>query len=222
MHELKYLKVATKRMAGYTGVLGPVRFKDGVSTEMLPRHVRDRMAAGMEFIEVDAEGNEMPAGSHNRLISEYKERAPVIAPLTRQTDAEKAAELSAAQVKNAKVPHLETKESLEKIAEEKGIKGVREIGAKWNVKHRSIPVLIEMILDAQEKSVAARDKKMQERAAAQAEAVKPVETPAAPVEEEKVDEVVSEKTAAAAAAFSAKIKEAAATGNLAAAVSTEE
>jgi len=83
--ELMYLKVATKRMAGYTGVLGLVRFKDGVSEEMLPRHIRDKMAASMEFLEVDASGKEQPAGAQHRLIREYKTRAPLSAPLARQT-----------------------------------------------------------------------------------------------------------------------------------------
>jgi hypothetical protein len=158
--EMKKLKVATARMAGYTGVLGPVRFTDGVSDEYLPRHIRDRMAASMEFLEVDAEGNEAPAGAQHRLISESAERAPKLEPLTRQTHAEKAAEIAAAAVLAAKVPVLETRASLEEIASKRGIKGLREIGKKWGVKHRSIPTLIEMILDAQEKSVAARDKKL--------------------------------------------------------------
>jgi len=170
--EMMKLKVATKRMAGYTGVLGPVRFTDGVSDEFLPRHIRDRMAASMEFIEVDADGNEQPAGAQHRLIRESKERAPKLEPLKRQTEEEKAAEIAAAAVMTAKIPVLETRQSLEAIASKDGIKGLREIGKKWGVKHRSIPTLIEMILDAQEKSVAARNKKLADKAAAEVEKLK--------------------------------------------------
>lgn len=238
--EMKKLKVATKRMAGYTGVLGPVRFKDGVSEEFLPRHIRDRMAASMEFLEVDADGNELPAGAQHRLLRESKERAPKLEPLKRQTDEEKAAEIAAAAVMTAKVPVLETRQSLEAIASKDGIKGLREIGRKWGVKHRSIPTLIEMILDAQEKSVAARNKKLADRAAAQTEKLKTTapaaETPAVVEDEDEADagstidpavqaeaDRLAAENAAEAEEFAAQeaLKAAAATGDLAAAVSTE-
>ncbi|QNH71665.1 hypothetical protein V1VFAS_069 [Rhizobium phage V1VFA-S] len=227
--EMKKLKVATARMAGYTGVLGPVRFTDGVSDEYLPRHIRDRMAASMEFLEVDAQGNEQPAGAQHRLITESAERAPQLAPLTRQTDAEKAAEIAAAAVLSAKVPVLETRASLEEIAAKKGIKGLREIGKKWNVKHRAIPTLIEMILDAQEKVVAARTKT--EAPAPVVEEPEVVETHDEKADDSSIDPAVAAETerlaaenAAEAEAFQAEqeaIKAAAATGDLAAAISTE-
>jgi hypothetical protein len=220
---MMYLKVATKRMAGYTGVLGLVRFKDGVSEDPLPRHMRDRMAASMEFLEVDLDGNEQPAGAQHRVIREYKERAPRSEPLKRQTDEEKAAEVAAAAVINAKVPVIETRESLLAIADKSGIKGLREIGNKWNVKHRSIPTLIEMILDAQEKAVAKRAKKD-----APAPAAAAVET-----ESEKdsaIDPVIAAealrleaeaKAEAEAFAKAAALKAAAASGDLAAAINAE-
>lgn len=246
--ELKKLKVATSRMAGYTGVLGPVRFKDGVSEEYLPRHIRDRMAASMEFVEIDSEGNEQPAGPQYRLIAENRQRAPQMDPLSRQSEVDKTKELASAAVVSAKVLVLETRESLEAIAEKLGIAGVREVAAKWGVKHRSIPVLIEMILDSQEKSVAARNKRLAEQAG---ETPAAVITPAAVVEQaienqsdpkDATNEVaenatktvpdaepvgfdpdaVSEKTAAAADALNEKLKAAAATGDLSAALNTQE
>lgn len=221
--ELMYLKVADKKWKGYTGILGMARFKDGVSVEMLPRHIRDRMAAAMPFIEIDSEGNEQPAGAQYRLIRESRSRAPIIEPLKRQTEGEKAAELAAAQVAAAKVPVLETRASLEAIAEKQGIKGLREIGKRWNVKHRSIPTLIEMILDAQEKAVAKRNK-ADTPAPAQA-----VEEPATDEAETIAPEVAAD--VAAAEALAAKeaeefeleaLKAAAASGDLAAAVNADE
>lgn len=234
--EMKKLKVATSRMAGYTGVLGPVRFKDGVSEEYLPRHIRDRMAASMEFLELDADGNETPAGAQYRLLTDTQERAPKVEELTRQTEEEKAAELAASAIQNATtLPELETRASLEATAEKGGIKGLREIGKKWGVKHRSIPTLIEMILDAQEKSVAAREKRLAEKVEAE-RANDPV--PAAVVEGETqtdaAPETDEEGHAPAAAEDAAKaeiaeflaeqerIKAAAASGNLAAAITDQE
>ncbi|NKL08288.1 hypothetical protein GFL39_25810 [Rhizobium leguminosarum bv. viciae] len=227
--EMKKLKVATARMAGYTGVLGPVRFTDGVSDEYLPRHIRDRMAASMEFLEVDAQGNEQPAGAQHRLITESAERAPQLAPLTRQTDAEKAAEIAAAALMSAKVPVLETRANLEELAAKKGIKGLREIGKKWNVKHRAIPTLIEMILDAQEKVVAARAKT--EAPAPVVEEPVVVETVDEKADDSSIDPAVAAETERLAAENAAEaeafrqaqeaIKAAAASGDLAAAISTE-
>jgi hypothetical protein len=238
--EMKKLKVVTTRMAGYTGVLGPVRFKDGVSEEYLPRHIRDRMAAAMELIEVDQDGNEQPAGAQHRLLREYKERAPKLEPLVRQTDAEKTLELTKAALNATKVPTLETRDGLEKIAEKGGIKALREIGVKWNVKHRSIPTLIEMILDAQEKGIAARNKKLADKIAqeneklqttapqaevAETEVAKGDVPPAEPVAGgniERPDETVTPRTANAAEKVSAALAAAASTGDLAASLSTEQ
>lgn len=219
--ELMYLKVSDKKWKGYTGVLGMVRFKDGVSVEMLPRHVRDKMAAAMPFIEIDSEGNEQPAGAQYRLIRESRARAPIIAPLKRQTEGEKAAEIAASQVATAKAPVLETRASLEAIAEKSGIKGLREIGNRWNVKHRSIPTLIEMILDAQEKAVAVRNKS---EAPKQAEPVaEPVSEPEAEPESTITPDVAADVAAAEALAAqeAEDFKQAAATGDLAAAINAE-
>lgn len=245
--EMKKLKVATKRMAGYTGVLGPVRFKDGVSEEYLPRHIRDRMAASMEFLEVDADGNEEPAGAQYRLIRDSKERAPKSLQLARQSEASKVAEIAQAAIMSAKAPVLETREGLEELASKGGIAAVREVAAKWNVKHRSIPVLIEMILDAQEKSIAARNKKLADKALAEAEKLKTTAPNPEPPQtangddEGQTDEGqgvaktipdaepvgftpddVSAKTSAAADAINEKLKAAAASGDLAASISTQE
>lgn len=154
MSDMKYLKVVDAKWKGYTGALGIARFVDGVSETMLPRHIRDRMAAAMNFVEIDADGNEQPAGAAHRMIREYAERAAPVKTLSRQTEGEKNAEIAASQVALAKFPVTLTRSELEAIASKGGIKALREVADKWNVKHRSIPTLIEMVLDAQEKAVA--------------------------------------------------------------------
>lgn len=206
--ELRKLKVAAPHMAGYTGVLGRARFKDGVSEEYLPRHIRDRMAAGMAFLEVDQDGNETPAGSLYRQIAEAKSEAELKEPLARQTEAEKAAELAKAAIDANPVQSLETRESLEAIADRSGIAGLREIASKWNVKHRSIVVLIEMILEAQDKYVIARNKRLSDRAADEALRLEqtspqpdmPVEPPVTIVLEGEQEPDENEAALAAAAA----------------------
>lgn len=210
--EMKKLKTVQPRMQGYTGILGMVRFTDGLSDEYLPRHIRDRMAAAMEFVEIDQDGNEQPAGAQHRLIR-GNQSSIVLEETPRQTDAEKAAEASQLAIAKSKVPVLATKEELEAIASASGIKGLREVGNKWGVKHRAIPTLIAMILDAQEKAMALRNKKL----AAVTQAEPAAETPV--VEVVVVDEVVSEETSGAAAKIADALKAAAATGDLSAALS---
>ncbi|SOC90003.1 hypothetical protein SAMN05216358_0019 [Rhizobium sp. AN5] len=234
MSDMKHLKVVDDKWKGYTGALGIAEFKDGISVYPLPRHIRDRMAAAMNFVEVDTDGNEQPAGAAHRMIREYAERAAPITELARQTDGEKNAEIAASQVELAKTPVVLSRFELEAVASKGGIKGLREIGNKWNVKHRAIPTLIEMILDAQDKAVA-KTKKPEAP-------VEPVVDPADPAEDDVMAQIAAEKAArdaeilaaeqrqaAEAAEFLAAekgkeeaLKDAAASGDLAAAVSTDE
>jgi hypothetical protein len=157
---LKFLKTASPRHIGYTGVLGRVMFKDGLSTEMVPQLIRDRMAAAMPFIEIDAEGNEEPAGTLHRMRGGVAQRM-LPARAQRQSEEEKALEVSTDALAKQKIPQLETRESLEAIADQKGIAGVREIADKWGVKHRSINALIAMVLEEQTKAMARRGAKVE-------------------------------------------------------------
>lgn len=218
MSDMKYLKVVDAKWKGYTGALGIARFVDGVSETMLPRHIRDRMAAAMNFVEIDADGNEQPAGSAHRMIREYSERAAPVKTLARQSEGEKNAEIAASQVALAKLPITLTRAELEAIASKDGIKGLREISGKWNVKHRSIPTLIEMILDAQEKAVA-KTKKLE----APVEPVTDEEDEASPLDwETEADIAAAQATADQEYKAAEALKAAAASGDLAAAVSANE
>ena len=161
MSDLKKLKVARPSMKGYTGVLGRARFINGVSTEALPRHIRDQMAAAMPLLEINEDGTEQPAGSHNRAM---RERAKQLsAPkLNRQSVESKAAEIARDIMSKTKHPEIDTREKLEAIASEGGIKALREVGKKWNVKHRSIPALIDLIIEAQKAALAKKQKGIEE------------------------------------------------------------
>lgn len=228
--DLKKLKVATAHMAGYTGVLGAVRFENGESVEWLPRHIRDRMAAAMPFVEIDQDGVSQPAGAQYRMINEAQERAPVLVPLERQSETDKTAELARSQLDSQKLPEMLTREQLEAVADKGGIKAVREIGVRWNAKHRSIAVLIEMILDAQKAYLAKRGISIEEYAAERTEKAPTPEEPVAItdlaeepalVEDEPLDEP-SPANQAAINNLNQKLAEAAASGDLGAALSAED
>lgn len=169
--DMKHLKVASPAWAGYTGTLGPHMFVDGVSVDPLPRHMRDRLAVGMQFLEINEDGTETPAGSVHRLVMESAARIEPVEPLKRQTEEEKKAEQVEIALAAAKAaPDIFTRAELEDIASKGGIKALREVSAKWNVKHRSIPVLIEAVLVEQEKFLAKRNQKIAAAAIAELEA----------------------------------------------------
>jgi hypothetical protein len=233
--DMMKLKTVTTRMQGYTGVLGRARFVDGVSVEYLPRHIRDQMAASMEFVEIDADGNEQPAGSQNRMIRENKTLLEHRAALERQTDAEKLAEMTKNTLDQSPIVDLQTKEQLEEIASTGGMKALREIAVKWGVKHRSIPTLIAMILERQNAYSDARAEKLAQKVAEEVAtfpiAATTIETEV-PADEDLTSVVSPNQTAPVSETVEpvvddtegedlAAIKAAAASGNLAAAISTE-
>ncbi|AGC36048.1 hypothetical protein B7L88_gp004 [Rhizobium phage RHEph10] len=163
---MNYLKIVSKGWQGYTGQLNIISFKNGVSTEPVPPRIADRIAASVQVVECDAKGKaaKVPVrvGVQHRLITETAARAAIATSLETQTDADKSmeAKLDAARSLTAPVETLFTRPELEKIADDSGMKGLRDIGDKWTVKGRGIPELIEKILVAQSKFLQLRNQKM--------------------------------------------------------------
>lgn len=148
------LKLSGSRWAGYTGNIGTVDFKDGISAYPVPRNIADRLSAAIAMVEVDEEGNELgEAGVVTRVIRDSALRAPVLAPLERQTEAERKVEDLRNTLKANKAPTdtFYTVDELHAIVDEKGIKGLRAIAEPWNVKGKAIPALIEAIIASQNK-----------------------------------------------------------------------
>lgn len=163
---MHYLKIVSKGWAGYNGQLNIITFKDGISTEPVIRRVADRIAACVQVVECDADGNEgaeaVNVGVQHRLIDETASRAPIAKPLATQTEADKQMEarLDAARALTAPIDSLFTREDLEKIADEKGIKGLRDVADAWSVKGRGIPELIEKVLAQQADFLKLRNQKL--------------------------------------------------------------
>lgn len=149
---MKRLKLSGSNFAGYTGVIGGIDFKDGITAYPVPTNIANRLTAAMNMVEVDEDGNEAGfTGLAYRLIAEAEMRAPVIEPLKLQTEDERKEEdLQNALSRNkAPVDKFYTGEELEDIASNGGIKALRAIGEPWNVKGKAIPGLILSILNAQ-------------------------------------------------------------------------
>jgi len=147
--DMKYLKCAKPTHKDFNGHIGRYRFENGVSAEKINRRERDRMAAAMEFEEIDDDGNIIPAGGAYRMIALSAAGAPTMPAFDRQTEEEKSQEKISLTPLLSAVPPIYTKEELDAVADKSGISGVREVAAHWDVKHRSIVVLMQMILDSQ-------------------------------------------------------------------------
>lgn len=161
---MKHLKIVAKGWIGYTGNLGVITFKDGISAEPVPDHLRDRLSAVCAMVEVDESGNELPAGISHRMIAEARNRAPVGQPLERMTEGEHAIErkLESLRAEKPPVSRLYEPQELEAIASKGGIRALREIGDPWNVKDRTIDGLIKAILGAQRAFMDKRQQRMSE------------------------------------------------------------
>lgn len=133
------LKITEKGWGGYTGFLGQVEFVDGVSVadvgpgqaQMLGAIVRcEGVEDGINPSISEKMATMKARDAKNNEVAKRKER-----------EARKA---KPGEIKIDLTPY--SKEVLEKIADEKGIKGVREIADQVGVVSKSVEDLIEKIL----------------------------------------------------------------------------
>lgn len=146
------LRITKAGMTTYTGMLGPVKFKDGVSTEAVTERFADRVAAAVSCEYIDKDGDSVhPAGIAYRLVGGATTKMEVSPTMRTATDEEVADEKEREAIKRGKSPvdAFYTADDLRSIADEKGIHGLREIGNKWQVRDRAIPGLMREILKAQ-------------------------------------------------------------------------
>lgn len=151
MEDYKHIRIIEPAYANYSGELGIVIFKDGLSVEKWPPHVRNRLAAAMRVAEVNEDGSELAAGGAEEMLRNRLTEAEVAKPLHVQTHAEKLAELIETATGEKQPAQFYTMEQLEEVAREKKRQGLIDIASKWRVRATNIPSLIVGILDAQAK-----------------------------------------------------------------------
>lgn len=141
------LKLIEPGFEKYTGELCRAQFVDGESVEGLAPAQADQIASVMRTEAVDCEYIS-PAEETN-----IRDRsAPQLEPMKTQSEEEKAAEENSGENDKVVVSKIYTEDELAKIADEKGIQGLREIGDPIGAKDVSISGLIRDILAAQEKA----------------------------------------------------------------------
>lgn len=136
------IKLTEKGFERYTGELGGVKFENGISEEGINQNQADNIAAAMR-VEVIGEG---VAGAQ-RLVVEKARQADVIEARKRGQEGDKPKQAQVAQIQPPATIYSE--EDLAKIADAKGISGLREIGEKLGVKGRAVKELMADILKAQ-------------------------------------------------------------------------
>jgi hypothetical protein len=148
------IKIKTPGWGSYTGELGMTRFEDGVSVEHISSREAYSLGSMLDVVEVDEEGNEGNPVSHAwDMVRGNSITAPVTPPRLRQSDIDEAAAAAAeAAGDEPDVTTLHTQSSLEIIASEKGIAGLREIADPLGIKGTGIKAMIADILLRQPKA----------------------------------------------------------------------
>lgn len=210
----RHLKLIQRNYVGYTGQVGRWSFVDGVSVEPIPPVERIRIAANFQVVELDEDGNVIgsPSPAHT-VVANHRTRLQLREPLARQTEDEKKDENVRVVMGSEERRVVLSREALENVASESGIAGLREIAAPWNVRSKSIPVLMQMIIDAQDAYVAAKRESLIKKGVP-VEEIERLLAPVAEVPKLKSRTYVDPKVAEALTA--------AKTGDLAAAISVVE
>lgn len=160
-----YVKIKTPGWETFSGDHCGIQFHNGVTVDAVTRRIADRMAAlqVVEIINLDGV-SQGQGGEASRMVERYSLQTFVREPMPRMTDEEAAAEQKKA-FDDAGKPAAKTfytKDQLTIIAEKEGIAGLRVIAGPWNVKDRSIPKLIELIVKAQNHFVKMKQERIEE------------------------------------------------------------
>jgi hypothetical protein len=168
-----YVKITQPGWETFAGDYAGYEFKDAVSVHPLPRNICDRIAANVATEILDGDDNLGQGGVAARIASRRSIEATIGTVSARQTEEAKAAELLQVHQDAGKPPTREffTEDQLSGLAEAGGIEELRKLAAPWNVKHRSIPGLIQLIIKAQNGFIDAKKQREDDERLARATAL---------------------------------------------------
>lgn len=155
------IKITQKGWEGYTGILGTVMFKDGVSTRDLTPNEQAYFSVVMRVAEVEDDGTETHYSANAELTRTSKIKMPVVERRKTVAETEAEAPTPAPDAVSAPDPmpveeptekKVWTREELEEVADKDGIRGLRVIGTPLGAKNTSIHKLIDEILTFQAKA----------------------------------------------------------------------
>ena len=143
------IKLIEPGYEGFSGMFGTVAFEDGVSVNHVSHAEINLLASIVKVVDFESEAE---VGNLATEAASWDKTADVIYYPTLadieagRTSPETNSPIQESQVANVK---LHTKESLEEIADKKGVAGLREIADPLGIKATSITKLIEKILASQ-------------------------------------------------------------------------
>jgi len=138
------IRMTGKGYEKFTGMFGMVEFKDGVSVHDLTQRELDAMAAVVRVEAVNEADNDRLIG--NRYMANKDNPAPKNVD---RTHVEQPKSEEPAKQESVASLGKYSKESLEAIADEKGIAGLREVATPLGIRGNSIRGLIQEILNKQ-------------------------------------------------------------------------
>ena len=134
------LRIVEPGLANYTGPIGGEEFVDGVSMHPVSWREANRIGAAMQVEDYDEPGYRVsPAEQMFRIRTTPADDS--------QVNAVGRAIMVDGEIKEAAT--LYTRKDLEEIADKRGLAGLREVAAQWNVSARAINDMITRILEAQ-------------------------------------------------------------------------
>jgi antitoxin component HigA of HigAB toxin-antitoxin module len=149
---MKKIKIAVQGWECFSGMLGNITFKDGISEEIVSIKDRERIGGTIYVEEFDEENPDLPGEQVGSTVSILK--IGDIAAEMENTLEYGLKESSDAEILVTKTKQSDRKiyplEELEAIATEKGIKAIRELAVPYDLKGTSIQDLIDRILKAQD------------------------------------------------------------------------
>lgn len=142
------LKIIDRTYANHTGQLGPIKFVNGTAVNKVRRPSAIAFNSGLRSIIVDDNGKTIQEFKNGMLALTGDEMRVRRQPnMKRESDLDVAADAPVNNAEPGKSVKAYTREYLEQVADKSGLKGLREIAEKMNVRGKSIPQLIVRILE---------------------------------------------------------------------------
>lgn len=151
------IKIVQKGWEGFSSNLGTTVFKDGIAE--CSEQEANRIGATIQIVRLNDDDEEDGVINIGHEITKTKNLSAEVTPrlktaeelaaLKSENEPEESEDDETEDDETEDAAEAWTEESLEAIADEKGIKGLREIGDKFGVKSTKIAELIDKILEAQ-------------------------------------------------------------------------
>lgn len=150
------VKITEPALSEFTGVLSGVEFVKGVSVGEVTQAKKDQIGASLRLAEI-VDGQESQVGAATTVSKGFQasadsvkeDRKSIVGKPKQKAEQKTEPEKKVKQSEVKQPAKTYTEEELAKVADEKGIAGLRDIADDFGVKGRSIRELITEIMQKQ-------------------------------------------------------------------------